>query len=412
MRVLWLAHAIPYPPKAGFLNRSYHLLRELARSHEVDVFALVQERWVRTLFPSLEEGLAESREVLTSFCRKVTFAPITKLQRRLGKERTAIEALLAGQSYATTWLDSTSARSILTASTARSECQLVHVDTIGLVPFLDVLPRIPATLGHHNVESHMLARRAQNTRNPLARAYLRRDAHLLLEEERSTAGRFGAQITCSDLDSVRLAELLPQERIVSIPNGVDCDYFRPSAAPPRPGALAFIGTMNWYPNVDAMEYFLREIWPGLRSVAPHATLDIVGSNPPDSLVALAGRHAGVTVHGYVADVRPYIEQAAVLVCPIRDGGGTKLKVLDALASGKAMVAHPIACEGIDVRDGENIVLATEPGDWIAAIDRLLGDAAERERLGSAARALAVDRYSYGSIGARFRGLLEDVAATG
>ncbi|MGA7537652.1 MAG: glycosyltransferase [Steroidobacteraceae bacterium] len=411
MNVLWLAHAIPYPPKAGFLSRSYHLLRELAQRQEVDLVAFVQEPWLTTLFPSLEAGLDESRHALEKFCRTVTFVPIDRLSGRWGKQRTALQALLTGSMYTTSWLVSSVGRAAVGNALEASGCDLVHFDTIGLAPYRALAGGHPATLTHHNIESHMMLRRADNSRNPLARGYFRSEGRKLRSYERRVADRFDAHFTCSELDAQRLREIMPEANIVVVPNGVDCEFFAPAGGEVRPHSVVFVGTMNWYPNMQAVSYLLREVWPGLKARVPGATLDIAGSNPPDSIIQLARSLPDVTVHGYLPDVRPLIDSAAVFACPIQDGGGTKLKILDAFAMRKCVVAHPIACEGIDVCPGDNVVLASSPGEFIREISSLLSDDARRTALGLAARKLVETRYSYREIGARFSAALETAART-
>jgi len=406
MNFLWLAHAIPYPPKAGFLLRSYNLLRELAREHSVDVIAFVQEHWVVTLFPSLEEGLEESCRELKKICRNVTFLPIDALHRPGGKKVTALWSLLSGSSYTTTWLVSAAARAAIARELQSTTYDLVHFDTIGLAPYRVLAGSTPATLTHHNIESHMMLRRAANASNIVAREYLRHEARLLAAVEKSSACEFAAHITCSELDSARLRQIAPQAHTVVIPNGVDCDFFVSAATAIRPNSLLFVGTMDWYPNVDAMLFFLREIWPGVKAREPNATMDIAGSNPPAAVLHLARSLHGVSVHGYVPDVRPMIDSAALVVCPIRDGGGTKLKILDAFAMRKCVIAHPIACEGIDVTENEDVVFASTASQFITSILALLPDGARRLAIGNAARNLVEERYSYHAIGARFRSTME------
>jgi glycosyltransferase involved in cell wall biosynthesis len=401
MNVLWLAHAVPYPPKAGFLIRSYNLLRELARAQNVDLIAFVQEAWIKTLFPSLEEGLEESRHALEDFCRSVTFLPIDQLRPRWGKQTTALRALLTGSTYTTSWLVSEPARSAIARELGANSYDLVHFDTIGLAPYRDVTGSVPAILTHHNIESHMMKRRADNTPNIIARTYFRREAQRLQAIESRIAPQFAAHITCSDLDRTRFSEIVPDANIVVIPNGVDCEFFSPTASSTRPNSVVFVGSMNWYPNVAAMLFFLREIWPRLKSGVPGATMDIAGSSPPDSFLKLARSLPDVTVHGYLPDVRPLIDSAAVYVCPIRDGGGTKLKILDAFAMKKCVVAHPIACEGINVTAGTDVILASTPEEFVTEISRLLADAGLRIAIGAAARQLAESQYSFRRIGEQF-----------
>jgi glycosyltransferase involved in cell wall biosynthesis len=407
MNVLWLAHAIPYPPRAGFLSRSYHLLRELSRHQEVDLVAFVQKQWVKTLFPSFEEGLSESRRALEQFCKTVTFLPIDRLESRWGKQRTALRALVGGSAYTTSWLVSSDARSILRGILQATSYDLVHFDTIGLAPYRELSAGLPASLTHHNIESHMMLRRAENSGNPLARGYFRHEGQRLLQYERHVGPEFAAHITCSELDAERLREVVPDAKIAVVPNGVDCEFFTPAGRETRRNSVVFVGTMNWYPNVQAVTYLLREIWPRLKARTPDATLDIAGSNPPESIARLARALPDVTLHGYLPDVRPLIDSSAVFACPIQDGGGTKLKILDAFAMKKCVVAHPIACEGIGIEAGRNVVLASSPDQFTAEICSLLSDTPRRTALGEAARNLVETQYSYREIGARFNATLAD-----
>lgn len=406
MKVLWLAHAVPYPPRSGFLLRSYNLLKELATRHEVDLVAFVQEPWMRTLFGSVEEGLVESRRVLEGMCTRVTFLPIDTVTRPLGKQRTAVAALLSGGSYSMSWLVTARGRSTIAAHVNTGRYDLVHFDTIGLAPYLSSVAELPATVTHHNIESHMMLRRAGNASNALASSYFRIEAVRLRAAERATAQRFAAHFTCSELDSERLRVIVPDVNAIVIPNGVDCEFFTPRGVEPRPDSLAFVGTMNWYPNLAAMVFFLREVWPALKQRRPALTLDIVGSNPPASLLQLAATLPGVTVHGYVPDVRPFMERAAVFVCPIRDGGGTKLKILDAFAMRKCMVAHPVACEGIDVTPGRDVVLASTAQEFTEQVLTLLDDAPRRRALGEHARQLVEQHYSFQAIGQQFSAAMQ------
>lgn len=409
MKVLWLAHAIPYPPRAGFLLRSYNLLRELARYQTVDLIAFIQEPWVRTHFASLEEGLTESRRALEEFCRTVTFLPIDRVARPLGKQRTALEALLGGSGYSTSWLISKRGRNAIRQRLSADAYDLVHFDTVGLAPYRDLAGGIPATLMHHNIESHMMLRRAGTATNAVTRGYFRHEGMRLRAVEQQTAAAFAAHITCSELDSIRLHEIVPDVNAVVIPNGVDCEFFTSAGAPTRAESLAFVGTMNWYPNIDAMQFFLREVWPGLKQSVPALSFDIAGSNPPASIVQLARTLPGVSVHGYLPDIRPMMDSAAVFVCPIRDGGGTKLKILDAFAMRKCVVAHPVACEGINVTPGKDVIFASTAEEFIAAISGLLEDAPRRAAIGAAARSLVENQYSFRAIGAQFSSVLEDTA---
>jgi ribosome-binding factor A len=263
--VLWVSHAVPYPPKAGFLLRAYHLLKGVAARHEVDLVAFVQEAWFKTIYGDVAAGIEEARRELSSVCRSVHFVPISSMQGKFARHRTALRALLTGRSYTTTWLDQPDAQQLIADLTRKHRYDLVHFDTIGLAPLARAIPDQAATLNHHNIESHLFTRRSQTERGAFQRWYFAREGRLLRQAEFAAMSRFPTQITCSDLDSERLREIEPKVRIECVPNGVDVDYFKPSPGEvEKPNSFTFIGTLNWHPNSDAMIFFLRDVWPQLR----------------------------------------------------------------------------------------------------------------------------------------------------
>lgn len=412
MKVLWASHVIPYPPKSGVHRRCYYLLRAVGSQHDVDLIAFTQEQWFKIFYSSREEALEDCRRELSRFCRSVTFLPIESVMRWRGQLRTALEGLICPLSYTTRWLQSAAARHVF--SKARQErYDLVHLDTIGLGPYRHLFPATPATLGHHNIESHMLLRRAQSEGNALKRAYFWHEGRRVGRYEARTAKDYAAHVTCSDLDSDRLRAVTGPANIQAIPNGVDLDYFRcQGTIEAGPPSIIFVGSLNWYPNVDAVLFLLKEIWPLVKACVPDLRLDIVGSAPPRSVVELAAASTDVRVHGFVEDVRPLMEAATLYVCPIRGGGGTKLKLLDAFAMQKCVIAHPVACEGIAVTAGRNVELADTAGEFAEAIRRLLADPAGRESRGRAARELVMQRYSFTEIGRQLCELFESAASLG
>jgi glycosyltransferase involved in cell wall biosynthesis len=196
---------------------------------------------------------------------------------------------------------------------------------------------------------------------------------------------------------------------VAVPNGVDAEYFQPAHRDSTVPSLIFVGSLNWYPNVDAALFLLREVWPIAKVRHPDLRLDIVGSAPPKSVLDLAAGLIDVRVHGFVDDIRPLMDEATLYVCPIRDGGGTKLKLLDAFAMEKCVIAHPVACEGIDISPGVNVQLAESAESFADSIDRLVGDPAARVAMGRAARSLVVGAYAFSQIGRQLCGLFESTA---
>jgi glycosyltransferase involved in cell wall biosynthesis len=411
MRVLWASHIIPYPPKSGMHLRSYHLLRGVAAKHDVDLIAFVQEPWLRIFYPSLEEGLRDCAQELGRICRSVRFHAIDNLKRPGGKWRTALAGLVCPSSYTIRCLQSRDAQRMFTEAAAQAYA-LAHFDTIGLAPFRKLFRATPATLGHHNIESHMLLRRASNEPQPLKRMYYWQEGRRVQTYEAQVAGSFAAHITCSDLDCERLRAIAPHANAITIANGVDVEFFQATRTASAKPSLIFVGSLNWYPNVDAVLFLLREIWPLAKARIPELRLDLVGSAPPPNIVALAAALDDVKVHGFVDDVRPLMDAASLYVCPIRDGGGTKLKILDAFAMQQCVIAHPIACEGIDAVPGRHVQFAQTAEEFVAAIMQLLQRPSERAQMGAAARQLVVERYSFSEIGRRLCEVFESVAARG
>lgn len=406
MRLLWASHIIPYPPKSGVHLRSYHLLRGLAASHDVDLLAFIQEPWLDVFYPSRREGLEECARELGKLCRSVRFLPIDSLKRSGGKLRTAVEGLMCPTSYTIRWLQSTQAHAAFADIAQSASYSLVHFDTIGLAPFRAHFPETPATLGHHNIESHMLARRAENEHNFAKRMYFLQEGARVRRFESRVAGNFDLHITCSELDCARLRAVAPSAHAVAVPNGVDAEYFQPAHSDSTVPSLIFVGSLNWYPNVDAVLFLLREVWPIAKMRHPELRFDIVGSAPPRSVLNLATGHKDVRVHGFVDDVRPLMDAATLYVCPIRDGGGTKLKLLDAFAMEKCVIAHPVACEGIEVSPGVNVQLAESAENFADAIDRLICKPAVRIEMGRAARSFVVEHYAFSHIGRQLCTLFE------
>jgi len=412
MRILWMSHVVPYPPKAGLLLRAFYLLKSLSEVHDVDLVAFIQEPLLRTFYKDVSDGLDECRHALQEFCRSVLLLPIDRATRPHGQMRTAIECLVEPGGYFGSWLYAPAARNEIRRHIAAAQYHVGHFDSISVARYRSEAPSIPALLGHHNAESHMLSRRADNEAGIMRRMYFAREARRLAQFERAIAPAFAKHITCSDLDAERLRATMPDAHFSTVPNGVDSNYFRPIGLEQRPNSLIFVGTMSWYPNIQAVMFLLKDMWPVLRGLAPAVTLDIIGAGAPKHLLDLAAGCDGVVMHGYVDDIRPLLDSASIFVCPIRDGGGTKLKILDAFAMAKCVVAHPIACEGINVTPEVNVCYAVSPEEFAETIRNLLDQHAKRRAIGDAARRLAIDEYSFAAIGREFVRIVEKVAEGG
>ena len=397
---------IPYPPKGGILQRAYHLIHEVSHYHEVDLLAFHQPNLMRPLFENLNEGVKTSKNELSRFCNRVEFVDINSDQQRFGRHRLALKSLLTKDPYNINWLKSSQFADILQSMLQSKDYDLVHLDTISLQPYYQYVKHIPSVLDHHNIESHMLLRRAENEYNVLKKWYFKQEGHRLEKIEKQICVEVSLNITCSEVDKQRLQKIVPDSWIEEVPNGVDIDYFKPDDSIKQLRNLIFIGTLNWYPNVEAVRFIAHELWPALKKEIPGISVDIIGATPPEDIVQLSEKDDDFNVHGFVDDILPYMNKAAVYICPIMDGGGTKLKVLDALSMQKALVAHEIACEGIRVEDGKSVMFAQTVDEYIRAIKQLLENDELRYVMGREARRLVEEEYAYEKVGKKLSDLYQ------
>lgn len=392
MNVLWISHFVPYPPKGGNLQRSYHLLRVLSREASVDLLA-----YHRGASLAARDLTGAERE-LRRLCRDVSIHPIPNERSRLRFTAGLARNLFERDPYTVRELRSPGFERRLGDWAARRPYDLVHFDTIDLARYRDALPDRPAVLGHHNVESLLFERRAPYEKNPLAGAYLRLQAGKLDRFERAWYERFTVNLFVSEADRSRARAQVPGLPARVVPNGVDVEYYRPGPEGEENRAV-WVGGLRWFPNRDAVDWMLREIWPRVRRAHPDALLDLIGE-APGATPSGPGRD-GVVRHGFVDDIRPLVRRARVFVVPIRVGGGTRLKILDAMAMGKAIVSTSAGAEGIDARFGKEIVHTDAPEEFAAAVGGLFGDPERRHALGEAARRLAEERYAWEAVGERF-----------
>ena len=222
--------------------------------------------------------------------------------------------------------------------------------------------------------------------------------------ERLYAQRADHVLTVSESDRDFFSRLVDPKKVSVVPTGVDVDYFRPSTGEEQ-GGLVFTGAMDWMPNEDGVFYFVREILPNIRRDVPEVTLSVVGREPSARLKALAEGECGVRVTGRVEDIRPYVHEASVYVVPLRIGGGTRLKIFEAMAMGKAVVSTSIGAEGLPVRHGTNIILADDPKAFAREVVMLLRDPIARAALGRAARELVAQKHSWRAVTAEFEAVL-------
>jgi len=264
-----------------------------------------------------------------------------------------------------------------------------------------------ATLFEHNVETLIWRGRAKHATDPLRRWYLRLQAGRMLEYERRTTRASGHVVTVSAIDADRIRDLFGVTRVSCIPTGVNTEYFQPPASAPRGDTdVIFVGSMDWFPNVDGVLYFVRSILPLIRRRLPGTTLAIVGRAPPPDIRKLSTTDPRIRVTGTVTDVRPHLWASAVAIVPLRIGGGTRLKIYEAMAAKVPVVSTTIGAEGLVANPPYDIRIADRPEDFAECCLELLGDPAERERVSRAALELVSSRFSWEYVSCCFEKIME------
>lgn len=409
LRLLWVSHFLPYPPSGGVLQRGFGLVRHLGRACELHLLAMHQPRLFRQTGGADAADLTAAVAKIQAFCSSVQLLPIPAETRPVGRPLAAMLAAARGRSYTEQWLASAAMARAVEQASARIRPDVVHLDTISLAPYARHCPEdARISLGHHNVESHMMWRRARNARSTAAACLLRVEAARILALEREHAPKADVNVVCSALDGRRLSRLAGPCSVHVAENGVlepevssevlgDASRFAATQA-----RLLFIGRMSAYTNRGAAEFLVRDLWPAIAQSRPEMSLDIVGSGAPKVALEAAAADPRVRVHGFVKDLSTVVAPGCIFVCPVRDGGGTKLKILDAMNRGLPIVAHPTAVEGIDVQQGRHVLLARTPAEFVEAIVEL-SSPERRLLLARNAYELVRERYAFERIA---QGLLE------
>jgi glycosyltransferase involved in cell wall biosynthesis len=393
-RILFLSQCLPFPPHSGVTNRTYHILRQLQREFDVALVAF-SRRNHQPDSASRASAAAKLRLVVSDVREAAVIGSEWSMALKL---RNHLSSLLTGKPYIFYDYSHQAFGQALRGELSLAQPDLVHLDSMDLYRWLPSLPAVPIACTHHNVESELLRQRADRIPRRATRAYMRHQANLVEKVERRLCFRFDINVMTSERDAEHLRALAPDARTSVVPNGVDIDYFRPTSPQGLvPCRVAFLGPTYMFPNKDAVDFFLAEIWPSVRTRCPESTFHLIGKNSVDEKLRFEG-HPSVQCEGYVPDIRPSFAQTECSVVPLRIGGGTRLKILDAWAMGKAVVSTSVGCEGLETVDGRNILIRDDPTEFAAAVIQVLSDHDLRDRLGREARATAESHYAWPVVG--------------
>jgi len=401
-KLLVLTSRLPYPPREGHQLRAWHILRALAAAHQISLLSFVRD-------DDEPDGCEPLREMLVHF---ETFSiPAQQSGRQLAFA--AARSVLGSRPFVAEKY--TSAQMRLRASALASAVDLVHVDMLPLMSLIgNPARRVPVVLNAHNVEHLLLRQRVAIEPRLPQRLFLRNQVAKLQAYERDACRGASHILACSQDDADALAALAPETPVSIVPNGVDTERNRPaaSAIPDHPPRLVFVGQMGWFPNRDGAQWFLDEVFPRILAERPDAEFVLVGK--PQGLRVPAPLRDRVRLPGFVENLDSVLHQAAVYVVPLRTGSGTRLKVLEAMAFGKAIVTTHIGAQGIELEPGAEALFADSAEDFAAAVLRLIANPHEAARLGSAARAKAQLLYDWDTIGRQvvsiYARLLQDASS--
>lgn len=381
MRILLLSPRPCWPTVSGAKLRDYHLIRALGERAEVTHFhygAATPE----APFPAGVRAFASPQPA------RYTAAKI--LRSLLGNRPLPV------LNYYSPELDAALARLL-----AAEHFDAAHLESIHLTGFLPTLQRagLPVTLDWHNIESEAMRRYAQDASGP-RRWFAGYTARALERAETAALATLAGHFVCSERERAILAARAPQAHIAVIENGVDCAAFSPPAAGAERARLLFAGSMDYHANVSAAVEFARACWPLIRQQHPDLRLTLAGSNPAPAVRALAAL-PGVEVTGTVEDIKPYYHQALAAIVPLRTGGGTRLKILEAMAAGTPVVSTALGAEGLAAQAGAHYLLADTPQEWAAQLAALAptpaGPSPRWLELSAAGQALARARYDWGVV---------------
>jgi polysaccharide biosynthesis protein PslH len=399
LRILWVKAGKLLPVDTGGKIRSYNILRHLARTHSVTFLSYYGGRRDSDYEAEIKRELPGAETIYTGRLDGSAFAQSVDYLRLMFK-----------------------AAPFAVSKFTHPEVQKLVADWVGsgkfdvaVCDFLSASLNFPQTLAtptvlfQHNVETALWQRLAKTESNPAKRIAYKLEAGKMAKYERATLRRFRHIIAVSEQDRQQMLAMDPSRNITVVPTGVDTAKY--SIAPPSTAdatRIVFLGSMDWEPNIDAVEYFCRDIFPHVRASFPSAIFQIVGRNPHPTVKQLASESVEVT--GTVPSVTEYLRAATLIVVPLRIGGGTRLKIFEAMATGRALVSTTIGAEGLAVQNGRDLILADDATAFAEAVMLLLREVELRHTMEVAAAKLAA-QYDWANIVQQFHQVLHDVCSS-
>jgi polysaccharide biosynthesis protein PslH len=389
-RVLYLTQVLPYPLNTGARVRQYYVLRHLARAHEVTLVSFVRG-----------DDKPEHIAHLETICHAVHTVPMARSHWRDG--RAALKGLLTGIPIVIARDEIGPMQQTLARLLASESFDVVHADQVSMSGYGLLGKHVRHVLDLHNAMYLVTERLAAHETNPLKRLIIQREARALARYEAELCAKYDQVTFVTDEDrklieqqAARWQVRVPDRRFTTIPICIDPSDKRPIKPLAHPQRITALGVMFWPPNAEGVLWFAQEIWPRIRAQQPQLTFTVVGKNPPDYLAQLHGTN-GIEVLGFVPEVESILAETAVFVVPLRAGGGMRVKILDTWCWGLPIVSTSIGAEGIDIRDGENILIADTPDTFSAAVLRVANEADLNQQLRHNGRRWVEEKYDWKTV---------------
>lgn len=385
LNILFFSPTVPYPAIDGGRIRVSNLVSRLCKTNKVTFLTFIA-------LPSDEEG--------SDYLRQMGI-DVIGVRLKHQSQGVAILKLLSGiiqrKPLTIAKYYSTDMLKTLKNLLESKDFHVIHFEMLHTGQYISKLDinksNCSTFLGQQNIDSHIWNRLANTEKNPLKKMLFYSQYKAFKRYESRICDDFNACLCVSEQDKAILSSLCPRSNIAIIPNGVDLEYFAPVDVEEDEKSLVFTGSMDWHPNEDAVLYFCQNIFPIIKAEIPEIKFYIVGSNPTQRVLKLKNI-TGVFVTGSVEDVRPYIADSAVYVVPLRIGGGTRLKILQALAMQKAVVSTSIGCEGQELIPGEHLMVSDNSQEFARIVIQLLKDRNLRQNLGKNGRIFVQQKYDW------------------
>lgn len=397
MKILIISMSFPYPPKSGGKLRVYNLIREISKYHEIYLISLIYKDELEYIPKSLK------------FCKQVEVVPV---------EHTRFSKITRGLRIFASLFTKTPVE--VAAKESRSmqkkvneiitnEFDIIQVEWLQMAHYLSFnrLKNIPLILVEHDV-AYIPSQRRIQTVNKVLKYIARRESNKMKNYEQKMCQNFDKILVMSEIDKNRLLMLNQNLDIRVVPNGVDTENIQAKIKREDANSLLFIGWMKHQANRDALNFFLNQIFPLISKAIPNTRLYVVGQHTPKNIVNLAKSNPNIICTGYVKDVRDYLYNCTTYICPLRISGGTRLKILEAMAAGIPVVSTSIGAEGLNVTADENILIADTPEEFAEMTIRFLHNPELREKIAHNARIFVEENYQWKEIAEKMIEVYEEV----